>query len=106
MPIGEPHLEADVATIDQPERRQRVPEPGRERLDGVRGVDAQDADSREVFRILRKHRHGGAQPQRERGGNAVHSMTSSARARIDGGTVSASALAVLRLTTSSNVVGC
>ena len=37
---------------------------------------------------------------------AVHSMTSSARARIDGGTVRPSALAVLRLTTSSNVVGC
>ena len=35
-----------------------------------------------------------------------HSMTSSARARIDGGTVRPSALAVLRLTTSSNVVGC
>src|SRR6516164_4245866 len=35
-----------------------------------------------------------------------HSMTSSARARIAGGTVRPSALAVLRLTTSSNVVGC
>src|SRR5258707_7565841 len=35
-----------------------------------------------------------------------HSMTSSARARIDGGTLRPSALAVFRLTTSSNVVGC
>src|SRR6266478_4730811 len=35
-----------------------------------------------------------------------YSITSSARARIDGGTVRPSALAVLRLTTSSNVVGC
>jgi hypothetical protein len=33
-------------------------------------------------------------------------MTSSARARIEGGTVRPSALAVLRLTTSSNLVGC
>src|SRR6516162_9829095 len=33
-------------------------------------------------------------------------MTSSARARIDGGIVRPSAFAVLRLTTSSNVVGC
>src|SRR5215475_2015201 len=33
-------------------------------------------------------------------------MTSSARARIDGGIVRPSALAVLRLTTSSKVVGC
>ena len=36
----------------------------------------------------------------------IHSMTSSARARIDGGTVRPSALAVFRLTTSSNFVGC
>src|SRR5262244_667339 len=35
-----------------------------------------------------------------------YSMTSSARARIDGGIVRPSALAVFRLTTSSNVVGC
>src|SRR5437667_11389859 len=35
-----------------------------------------------------------------------HSMTSSARARIDGGIVSPSALAVFRLTTNSQVVGC
>src|SRR5262249_3522618 len=37
---------------------------------------------------------------------AVHSITSSARARIEGGTVRPSSFAVLRLTTSSNVVGC
>ena len=35
-----------------------------------------------------------------------HSMTSSARARIDYGTVRPNALAVLRLITRSNVVGC
>src|SRR5215469_13734649 len=35
-----------------------------------------------------------------------YSMTSSARERIDGGTVRPRASAVLRLTTSSNVVGC
>jgi len=37
---------------------------------------------------------------------APHSMTSSARARIDGGTVRPSVLAVFRLTTSLRVVGC
>src|SRR5262249_10316874 len=36
---------------------------------------------------------------------SCYSLTSSARARIDGGTVRPSALAVLRLTTSSNLVG-
>jgi len=40
------------------------------------------------------------------GGGAAHSMTSSARARIEGGIVRPSALAVLRLTTSSKMVGC
>src|SRR5262249_3499360 len=35
-----------------------------------------------------------------------HSITSSARASSEGGTVRPSALAVLRLTASSNVVGC
>src|SRR5215469_16528120 len=41
---------------------------------------------------------------RSKGG--CYSMTSSARARIDGGTVRPSALAVFKLSTSSNVVGC
>jgi hypothetical protein len=36
----------------------------------------------------------------------IYSITSSARARIEGGIVSPSAFAVLRLTTSSNLVGC
>src|SRR5262249_32309989 len=35
-----------------------------------------------------------------------HSISSSARASSEGGTVSPSALATLRLTTSSNLVGC
>jgi hypothetical protein len=39
------------------------------------------------------------------GARLPHSMTSLARARIDGGTVRPSALAVLRLMTSSNLVG-
>ena len=40
------------------------------------------------------------------GHRAIHSITSSARASNEGGTVRPSALAVLRLTTSSNLVGC
>ena len=47
-----------------------------------------------------------APPRRTRRLRRFTSMTSSARARIDGGTVRPSALAVLRLTTSSKVVGC
>ena len=37
---------------------------------------------------------------------SLHSMTSSARSRIGRGTIRPSALAVLRLMTSSKVVGC
>ena len=60
MAFGKPDLEADVAAIDQPERRQRVPEPGRERLDAVRRGAPQDADDRRVVGILRECRNGGA----------------------------------------------
>src|ERR1700736_2863960 len=40
------------------------------------------------------------------GADAAYSITSLARARIDGGIVSPSDCAVFRFTTSSNVVGC
>jgi hypothetical protein len=50
--------------------------------------------------MLRCHHH-----RLQVGKAVIHSMTSSARARIEGGTVRPSALAVLRLTTSSKVVG-
>src|SRR5882724_3811622 len=53
-------------------------------------------------RTCRRHSAG----QQEQQLAALHSMTSSARARIEGGTVMPSALAVLRLTTSSKGVGC
>jgi len=58
--LGEPDLEADVVAIDQPERRQRGLEPRGEGLDGVRHVDAQDADDRQVVGFLRKCRDGEA----------------------------------------------
>jgi len=60
MPLGKPDLEADIAAIDQPERRQRIPDPRGRRLDGVRRVAPQDADDRQVVGILRKCRNGGA----------------------------------------------
>jgi hypothetical protein len=45
-------------------------------------------------------------PRPEAAIRLCYSITSSARARIEGGTFRPSALAVLRLMTSSNVVGC
>jgi hypothetical protein len=58
-----PDLQANVAAIDQPERRQRIPEPCG--LDAARRIDAQDADNRQVFRVLRECRTRGAKSQRE-----------------------------------------
>src|SRR5262249_8549582 len=55
------------------------------------------------------HQGGGSAPagrERDGAGAKPHSMTSSARAKIAGGTVRPSALAVLRLTTSSKLVDC
>src|SRR5207249_1429742 len=69
--------------------------------------DAEVADHRHRLLLRAKggrRDHHAAQQEHEFA--AVHSITSVARARIDGGTVRPSALAVLRLTTSSNVVGC
>src|SRR5438132_5786186 len=74
------------------------------RKSGGRGT-AQQADPTRLLRPTRPWRRRRPAEQRQQTA-AVHSMTSSARARIDGGTVRPSALAVLRLTTSSNVVGC
>jgi hypothetical protein len=55
-----------------------------------------------VHRLLRSALYREPVPH----GPAAHSITSSARARIVWGTVRPSALAVFRLTTSSNFVGC
>src|SRR5262249_33428881 len=52
----------------------------------------------------RARRRGAAEQRDERA--PPHSITSSARASSVGGTVRPSALAVLRLITSSNLVGC
>src|SRR6516225_1204277 len=67
-------------------------------FDGVLDV----ADARTDGLARRVSRYVG----REQPASHHHSMTSSARARIEGGTVKPSALAVFRFTTSWNVVGC
>ena len=64
MSLGELELDADVAVIDLPERRQGAPKDSRERLDVIRCVNAQDADEREVFGILRKYWNRVAKPNK------------------------------------------
>src|SRR5438128_2249648 len=106
MALGEPDFEADVAAVYQSERRQRILEERCLRFDGIRRVDAQPADQRQVFGILRKCRSSGAQPQREGQRDVLHSMTSSARPDSASGIVSPSVLAVLRLMTSPTFTSC
>jgi hypothetical protein len=55
--------------------------PVAEWLDIVRRVDAQDADNRQVFGVLRQCRDGGAQPQREGPRDASHAVAASGIAR-------------------------
>jgi len=49
VPLGEPDIDTDIATIDEPTVRQRILKSGGERLEGIRR--RQDADNREIFRI-------------------------------------------------------
>src|SRR5262249_25428840 len=69
----------------------------------------QDADPPDLRKIMLCVRSPGHEQQDGKPGNDTapfHSMTSSARARIPGAIFRPSALAALRLTTSSKVVGC
>src|SRR6202007_2299811 len=95
LALGEPVLEANVATIDLPECRQRASKLCRHRLDRVRRVDAQDPDEREICGILRNCRSTTAEREDKESPNVPHSITSSAWARIRGGIVSPTASAGL-----------
>src|SRR5262245_16665099 len=74
----------------------------------VHGRGREHTDAPHRGRLLRarreRPRRGGAEQCDERA--PLHSITSSARARIPGGNISPIALAVLRLTASSNLTGC
>src|SRR5262245_60774705 len=75
----------------------------------VRGSCSDVSDARGLGRLLRarRERPRGCRPAEERDERAaLHSITSSARASSLAGTSRPSALAVLRLTCSSNLVGC
>src|SRR5206468_12085623 len=70
---------------------------------------AEVADGRQLARLLRTRRErpaGGRAAKQRHEFAPSHSITSSARASTVGGTVMPTALAVLRLMTSSNLVGC
>src|SRR5947207_15453070 len=76
------------------------------------GIPCDKADvtwARRGVRFLGKSGHDADCPTsltRSSHGGLAYSITSSARARIDGGTMTPSAFAVLRLMTNSKMVGC
>src|SRR5206468_4035194 len=104
--LGPAVFDRQILSVDVAGFAQSLPEGGHAEGRGLCRHAAEKADHRHRL-LLRaegaRRSHHAAQQQQL---TAVHSMTSSARARIDSGTVRPSALAVLRLTTSSNVVGC
>src|SRR6516165_4473552 len=106
---GQAKLENDIAAFDIAE----IAEPLPECVEVCRSLAVRHrkhADARDLSLGLLTGRRVGRNEQRGKPSDddaaTSHSMTSSARARIEGGTVRPSACAVLRLTTSSNLVGC
>src|SRR5262245_19047444 len=102
-----PIFNRKIATFDPAELAQPLHKSSDPLTFGRRRGGPQVTDSRQLPRLLRPHRerpHRRAAEQRDELA-PPHSMTSSARARSVGGTSMPSALAVLRLTTSSYFVG-
>src|SRR5207244_8241888 len=104
-------IDADIAALRPAQLRELLQEGGEARLK-FRVVGAgrhEHANASHPLGLLRARR---ARPSYCRAAEkrdelaADHSITSSARNRIDVGTVTPSDLAVLRLTTNSNLVGC
>jgi hypothetical protein len=94
-------VEDYVAAFEVPE----IPQPVPEGVPPERVVD--DADARDLRRLLRarRERPRGRTPEQRDERAAPHSITSSARSRMDVGTWRPIALAVLRLTAISNFTG-
>src|SRR3954465_4403462 len=110
--LREAEVEADIPAIDVTPLAKRLKEH-RQRVSGGgigRGwrVRRQDCDPRQIGGTPRAglRTNGGEAKPTDEEGPAPHSMTSSARASSKGGTSSPSALAVFRLITNSNLVGC
>src|SRR5215472_16835712 len=113
MPFGRIPLHNDALPFDVAQTPQfREERPPRSTSSGFgdhvgREYRSDDRDPSWLCQVLRQRGSAcGRKQQTDCEIPTPHSMTSSARARIDGGTVRPSALAVLKLTTSSNIVGC
>src|SRR5262249_53913788 len=110
--LADAKLDGQVAAFGIAQLVQALAKPGQSICDRCLGT--QVADGRRLSRLLRPRRQRprgsrGATKEREEGtamhGLARHSITSSAMARMPGGTARPSAFTVLRLITNSNFVG-
>src|SRR5262249_44751101 len=108
LTFGVAALERNIPAEDKALLLQSVQKPGPQRCVGLRRAVAQISDDRQarLRRGPQRRKRGRSAHQREELAAVHYSITSSARARIDGGTVRPSALAVFKLITSSNRVGC
>ena len=104
-------VDCEVLSLDIAQSAQLLEKRPKDRdsrvVDASDGTCCNDRNPVRLRPLLRPHRSRGSgeqQPCREVAPS--HSITSSARARSKGGIVRPSALAVLRLITSSNLVGC
>src|SRR5262249_29656718 len=107
-PLRPAVLDGDVRTLDITEVTQTQADSLKPRGKRRWRCHAEESDPRHLARLLRAHRErprGRAAEQRDEL-PPFHSITSSARASSVRGTSRPSALAVLRLSTSSNLVGC
>jgi hypothetical protein len=106
-----PKVHPHLAAIGPAQARKRLRERGDERLrQGIVFVARHEhADAPHAVALLRPRREGPyrrAAEERDELAPPILSITSSAMARIPGGMVSPSALAVLRLITNSKLDGC
>ena len=117
LSLDGPPLDRDVLAIDPAERAHPVQEAlgvgvcgVRAGEAGLRGVGENERDSGRFPRLLRLGHDRRSKEHRTRASEeratVDHWMISSARPSSDGGIVRPRALAVLRLMTSSNLVGC
>src|SRR5262249_13041171 len=102
-------LDRDRPTLDPAEFMQSLRKSGDPFAGGRTRALTRKPDSPKLPGLLRTHRErprGRAAEQRNELAATDHSITSSAWASNDGGTLRPSACAVIRLMTSSNLVGC
>src|SRR5256886_17521157 len=105
--MGVAIFDRDVSALDKtglaktaPKRRHQM-----RRIFGRRDPQESDHGHCGLLRLRRKRPRGRTAEQRDERA-ALHSITSSARIRNESGMANPSALAVVRLTTRSNLVGC